>query len=215
MAVLQPEALAQAGVQTSNNELHLLTTFLAKAGFGWNAKAQRLKQRFFEQQKWVYLRIFPKNPMASLERMDHLKDFVGSFYFKIYYIAFFPHNQLYDQVQEFDPDVVAGGCDFDFGGLWVVFYGWCEQTQAEMLFLICPAMSWGHNAYSCDLDILAARFHQPASESRNICISNAWEMLSPGGPCDLPTRLKVHQWQKLGRLRRPKVACSDALGGIA
>eukprot|EP00434_Breviolum_minutum_P021604 symbB.v1.2.019069.t1/scaffold1542.1/size112718/4 len=68
------KALAQAGIQTSNNELHLLTTFLAK-------------------------------------------------------------------VQEFDPDVVAG-----------------------------------HNAYSCDLDILAARFNQ----------------------------LKVHQWQKFGRLRRPK-----------
>lgn len=69
------KALAQAGMQTCNNELHLLTSFLAK-------------------------------------------------------------------VQEFDPDVVVG-----------------------------------HNAYACDLDILAARFQQ----------------------------LKmVTQWQKFGRLRRPK-----------
>eukprot|EP00435_Cladocopium_sp_Y103_P021905 s2320_g5.t1 len=69
------KALAQAGMQTCNNELHLLTSFLAK-------------------------------------------------------------------VQEFDPDVLAG-----------------------------------HNAYACDLDILASRFQQ----------------------------LKMStQWQKLGRLRRPK-----------
>lgn len=63
------------------------------------------------------------------------------------------------QVQEFDPDVVAG----------VGFFP-CRNVVTLMS---CPAMDpgpmdpdfGGHNAYSCDLDILAARFNQPASEN--------------------------------------------------
>jgi len=55
----------------------------------------QLQQRFFKQQKWVYLRIYSKIPWLPEKRMDDLKDFfVGSLNLP--------------QVQEFDPDVVAG-----------------------------------------------------------------------------------------------------------